>query len=120
MGKADAYDVFLSYARSDAAIAQRLHAWLREKQRLRTFIDSVDLVPGQRWMPEIQGALASCKAVAILFGKDGVGDTQQYELESAVIRKSHEPKFPVIPVLLRGCASPPTGFLALLTWVAFD
>ena len=105
MRKGDAYDVFLSYSRSDAAFAKQLYDWLRDKQGLRPFIDSVDLVPGQRWMPAIEDAIARAGAVAILFGKDGMGDTQQYERETAVVRQTHEPEFPVVPVLLPGCGS---------------
>ena len=116
MGKADACDVFLSYARSDAAVAQQLYVWLRDEQGLHPFIDSVDLDPGKPWMPAIEDAIGRCKAVAILF-KDKIGDTQQYERQFAVIRQTREPTFPVIPVLLPGCGSPPTGFLTLLTWV---
>jgi energy-coupling factor transporter ATP-binding protein EcfA2 len=32
-------------------------------------------------------------------------------------RQTHEAGFPVIPVLMPGCETPPTGFLQLLTWV---
>ena len=117
MGKADAYDVFLSYARSDAAVAHQLYSWLHHEQGLRTFIDSVDLDPGKPWMPAIEDVPSGgCTAVAILV-KDKIGDTQQYERQFAVIRQTREPTFPVIPVLLPGCGSPPTGFLTLLTWV---
>ena len=56
-------------------------------------------------------------AVAILVGKHGIGNTQQYERGAAIARQTHHPTFPVIPVLMPGCDSPPTGFLQLLTWI---
>ena len=34
-----------------------------------------------------------------------------------MVRQTGDPAFPVIPVLMPGCESPPTGFLQLLTWV---
>jgi conflict system STAND superfamily ATPase len=65
-------------------------------------------------------AIGRAKAVAILVGKHGIGNTQQYERELALIRQTRDSAFPVIPVLMPGCDSPPTGFLQLLTWVDFS
>ena len=73
--------------------------------------------PGFRWVPALEDAIDRSRAVAILFGKHGIGNTQQYERELALVRQTREVAFPVIPVLMPGCASPPTGFLQLLTWV---
>jgi hypothetical protein len=62
-------------------------------------------------------AIGRSSAVAILIGKHGIGNTQQYERELALVRQTRDVAFPVIPVLMPGCDSPPTGFLQLLTWV---
>src|SRR6516162_3110566 len=110
------YDVFVSYARSDAAAAAELNTWLRG-QGLSTFFDRSELRPGLPWIPALEEAINRCRAVAILFGKHGIGNTQQYERQFALIRQTHEATFPVIPVLMPGCEFPPTGFLQLLTWV---
>jgi KaiC/GvpD/RAD55 family RecA-like ATPase len=110
------YDVFISYARSDGAGATELNAWLRD-QGLATFFDRSELRPGLPWVPALEEAINRSSAVAILFGKHGIGNTQQYERQFALVRQSHDTKFPVIPVLMPGCESPPTGFLQLLTWV---
>ena len=116
MGSVGDYDVFVSYARSDGAAASELNGWLCA-QGLRTFFDRSALRPGLRWVPALEEAIGRSKAVAIFVGPHGIGNTQQYERELALIRQTGDKTFPVIPVLLPGCDSPPTGFLQLLTWV---
>src|SRR5271166_661507 len=116
MGSGGGFDVFLSYARSDGALAAQLNGWLCA-QGLHTFFDRSELRPGLRWVPALEDAIGRAKAVAILVGKHGIGNTQQYERELALIRQTSDAAFPVIPVLMPGCDSPPTGFLQLLTWV---
>ena len=116
MGSDGDYDVFVSYARSDGAAAAELNGWLCE-QGLSTFFDRSALRPGLRWVPALEDAIGRSKAVAILVGTHGIGNTQQYERELALIRQTDDAAFPVIPVLMPGCDSPPTGFLQLLTWV---
>jgi energy-coupling factor transporter ATP-binding protein EcfA2 len=114
-----AYDVFLSYAHSDGAAAAELNGWLKE-QKLSTFFDRSELRPGLPWVPALEEAIGRSKAVAILVGRHGIGNTQQYERQAALIRQTSDKTFPVIPVLMPGCDSPPTGFLQLLTWVDFS
>jgi energy-coupling factor transporter ATP-binding protein EcfA2 len=116
MGSVDVYDVFLSYSRSDGAGAADLNNWLRSKG-LRAFFDRSELRLGFRWIPALEDAIGRSHAVAILIGRHGIGNTQQYERELALIRKTRDDAFPVIPVLMPGCDSLPTGFLQLLTWV---
>jgi hypothetical protein len=116
MGGNNGFDVFLSYARSDEAPAVELNHWLRA-EGLRTFFDRSELRPGLPWVPALEEAINRSRAVAILFGKHGIGNTQQYERQFALVRQTHEAAFPVIPVLMPGCETPPTGFLQLLTWV---
>jgi WD40 repeat protein/energy-coupling factor transporter ATP-binding protein EcfA2 len=119
MASGDAYDVFISYAHSDGGAAGDLNGWLCA-HGLSTFFDRSALRPGLRWVPALEEAIGRSKAVAILVGKHGIGNTQQYERELALIRQTGEPTFPVIPVLMPGCDSLPTGFLQLLTWVDFS
>jgi hypothetical protein len=116
MGGNDRFDVFLSYARGDGAAAAELNHWLRT-QGLRTFFDRSELRPGLRWIPALEDAIDRCDAAAILVGRHGIGNTQQYERELALVRQTRDSGFPVIPVLIPGCENPPTGFLRLLTWI---
>ncbi len=104
------YDVFLSYAHADATSAQMLDASLRA-QRLRTFFDRRELRAGLRWITALEEAIGSSGAVAILIGQHGLGNTQQYERELALVRQTQDRHFPVVPVLLPGCEEPPAGFL---------
>jgi hypothetical protein len=110
------YDVFLSYAHADAAPAKTLDVLLRA-HRLRTFFDRRELRAGVRWITALEEAIESSAAVAILIGQYGLGNTQQYERELALVRQTQDRDFPVVPVLLPGCEQPPAGFLELLTWV---
>ena len=112
----DVYDVFVSYSRSDEDGAAELNGWLCS-QGLSTFFDRSKLRPGLRWVPALEDAIGRSRAVAVLVGKQGIGNTQQYERELALVRQSQETTLPIIPVLMPGCVSPPTGFLRLLTWV---
>jgi ABC-type multidrug transport system fused ATPase/permease subunit len=116
MASGDAYDVFISYAHSDGGAAGELNGWLCA-QGFSTFFDRSALRRGVRWVPALKEAIGRSKAVAILIGKHGIGNTQQYERELALVRQTADAAFPVIPVLMPGCDSPPTGFLQLLTWV---
>jgi hypothetical protein len=87
MGSGDAYDVFLSYAHSDGDAAADLNGWL-SAQGLSTFFDRNALRPGLRWIPALEDAIGRSKAVVILVGKHGIGNTQQYERELALIRQT--------------------------------
>ncbi len=119
MADGGAYDVFISYARSDGDAAAELNGWLRANG-FTTFFDRSELRPGLRWVPALEEAISRARAVAILVGRHGLGNTQQYERELALVRQTGEPAFPVIPVLMPGHDSPPIGFLQLLTWVDFS
>src|SRR5271165_2093721 len=119
MASAGVYDVFISYARRDGDAAAELNGWL-VSQGLSTFFDRSALRPGLRWVPALEEAIGRARAVAILIGPHGLGNTQQYERELALVRQTGDPAFPVIPVLTPGCEQLPTGFLKLLTWVDFS
>src|SRR5262249_16457405 len=94
----------------------KLNDWLRARG-LHTFFDRSELRPGLRWIPALEDAIGRSNAVAILVGRHGIGNTQQYERELALVRQTRDDSFPVIPVLMPGCENPPTGFLQLVTWV---
>jgi hypothetical protein len=81
------------------------------------FLDQSELRPGLRWISALEDAIGRSDAVAILVGSHGIGNTQQYERELALVRQTQDDGFPVIPVLIPGCQNPPTGFLQLLTWI---
>jgi WD40 repeat protein/energy-coupling factor transporter ATP-binding protein EcfA2 len=112
------HDVFISYARPDAESASQLNRWLTERG-LATFFDQTQLTPGLRWVAAIEEAIETSHAVVILVGPHGLGNTQQYEREMALVKQGKHPSFPVIPILLPGFEGRPSGFLELLTWIDF-
>jgi Novel STAND NTPase 1/TIR domain len=116
MSESEGFDVFLSYSRSDASIADRLVQVLRSR-RLKVFFDRDYLVPGQEWPALLENHLSACRAVAICVGPTGLGPWQKREQYVALDRQSRDNRFPVIPVLLPGAKDPPLGFLRLETWV---
>jgi hypothetical protein len=88
----DAYDVFISYARNDGGAAGELNGWLCE-QGYTTFFDRSALRAGLKWIPALEDAIGRSKAVAILVGRHGIGNTQQYERELALIRRCYLPGY---------------------------
>ena len=112
----DSYDVFISYSRADAKPAAHIDSFLRANG-LSSFIDNRELEPGRLWVPGLERAMNSAKAVVVLLGAR-LGNTQQYERQFALVRQTRDPTFPVVPVLLPGTTSDrPFDFLHLLTWV---
>ncbi len=89
-------EVFLSYSRADSSHAAALNAWLAG-QGVRCFFDRRDLGGGQLWLPDLERAIETEAAVAVLVGPQGLGNTQQYEAQLALTRQAREPGFPVIP-----------------------
>ena len=116
----DTYDVFVSYSRVDGRHAADIDSDLRDKG-LKTFFDRRNLVAGLSWVRALEKAISEASAVIVLIGPRGLGNTQQYERELAFVRKTREPAFPIVPVILpETTADPPFDFLRVLTWVDFS
>src|SRR5262245_31748639 len=96
----EAYDVFISYSRADTRHAAEIDSVLRA-QGLKAFFDRRNLTPGLPWVRALEQAIGAAKAVIVLIGPGGFGNTQQYERELAIVRQSRDPAFPVVPVILR-------------------
>jgi energy-coupling factor transporter ATP-binding protein EcfA2 len=117
--RADQFDIFVSYSRSDWRQATDIECLLRNAS-LRPFFDRRELTPGLPWVRALEEAIGKSGAALILIGPRGLGNTQQYERELALHRQTRDPAFRVIPVLLPGTNDPPAGFLQLLTWIDFS
>jgi hypothetical protein len=116
----ETYDVFISYSRADGRHAADIDSVLRAKG-LRSFFDRRNLAPGLPWVRALEQAIGAAKAVIVLIGPRGLGNTQQYERELALVRQSRDLAFPVVPVILpETAADRPFDFLNLLTWVDFS
>jgi hypothetical protein len=114
----ESFDVFVSYARVDSRHAADIDTFLRA-QGLSSFFDRRNLSPGLPWLRGLEKALKAAKAAIILIGPKGLGNTQQYERDFALIRQTGDPSFPIVPVLLPG-AERPSDFLQILTWIDFS
>jgi energy-coupling factor transporter ATP-binding protein EcfA2 len=116
----DTYDVFVSYSRADGRHAAEIDSVLRDKG-LKTFFDRRNLAAGLPWVRALEQAIGAAKAVIVLIGPRGLGNTQQYERELALVRQTRDPAFPVVPVILpETTTDPPFDFLRVLTWIDFS
>jgi hypothetical protein len=116
----ETYDVFVSYSRADWRHATDIDSILRAKG-LTSFFDRRNLAPGLPWVRALEQAIGAAKAAIVLIGPRGLGNTQQYERQLAIIRQSRDPTFPVVPVILPETSTDrPFDFLQVLTWVDFS
>ena len=100
------YDLFLSYNSQDRdAVAEIRQQLLQPTHPLKTFIDRESLTLGKRWFEEIQDALVNSRAVAVFYGKHGLGRWQNLEMILALDLQAttdSDADILVIPVLLPG------------------
>jgi tetratricopeptide (TPR) repeat protein len=116
----ESFDVFVSYARVDGRHAADVDSLLRARG-LTSFFDRRNLQPGLPWVRGLEKALNAAKAAVILIGSHGLGNTQQYERDLAIIRQTRAPSFPIVPVILPGAqVDRPFNFLQILTWIDFS
>jgi hypothetical protein len=116
----ETYDVFISYSRADGRHAGEIDSVLRAKG-LKSFFDRRNLAPGLPWVRALEQAIGAAKAAIVLIGPRGLGNTQQYERQLAFVRQTHDPAFPVVPVILPETTSdPPFDFLRVVSWIDFS
>lgn len=87
-----------------------------ERRGVPTFVDWRNLIAGLPWPEKLERALLDSRAVVVFVGPTGLGAWQTREMYFALDLQTRNADLRVIPVLLAG-ADPPTGFLALNTWV---
>jgi hypothetical protein len=95
-------DIFLSYAREDAARAEQIARGL-EAAGLDVFWDN-EIPPGQTWADYIEQKLTQCKALIVLWSSHSVGS--QWVREEARMGRD---KSVLIPVMIDN-VQPPFGF----------
>src|SRR5467141_2508472 len=116
----EACDVFISYSRADGRHAAEVDSFLCAKG-LKSFFDRRNLVAGLPWLRALEQAINAAKAVIVLIGPRGLGNTQQYERDLALIRQTRDPTFPVVPVMLpETTIDRPFDFLKVLTRIDFS
>ncbi|MBL8535770.1 MAG: DUF805 domain-containing protein [Hyphomonadaceae bacterium] len=92
-------DVFISYAREDRAKADQIARGL-QALGLECFWDT-EIPPGQTWADYIEGKLAVCKAVIVLWSAHSTG-SQWVREEARMGRESGK----LIPAMLDGSPAP--------------
>jgi hypothetical protein len=95
-------DVFLSYAREDAARAQQIAEGL-EAEGVDVFWDN-EIPPGSTWADYIESKLTQCKALIVLWSEHST--KSQWVREEARMGRD---KGVLIPVMI-DASSPPFGF----------
>jgi hypothetical protein len=102
-GPAQSYDVFLSYSREDLELVTRIAHALKTRQ-IAVWFDQWNLAPGDTWQSELETAIVSSKAVAVVIGQKGLGAWEQPEMRAAIDRSVNR-RARVIPVLLPGVSA---------------
>jgi hypothetical protein len=116
----ESFDVFISYARVDGRHAADIDSVLRAGG-LTSFFDRRNLSPGLPWVRGLEKALNASKAAIILIGPQGLGNTQHYERDLALVRQTRDPSFPIVAVILPNARiDRPSNFLNILTWIDFS
>ena len=113
--------VFFSYNGADRRDVERIAVLLDDRSDMHVWLDRWRLIPGERWVPNLERAIGEASACAVFIGKDDQGPWQRPEVEAALDRQAHDPEFRVIPVLLPGTPDRPeiSAFLKNFTWVDF-
>lgn len=101
-------DVFLSYARKDRAIAEKVAEAL-EAQGLEVWWDIEDLRGGEGFRDAIEGALAAAACVVVLWSRNSIGS--HWDIDEVDTGKEAGK---LVPVIIKDCR-PPLGMRGLHT-----
>jgi WD40 repeat protein/energy-coupling factor transporter ATP-binding protein EcfA2 len=102
------FDVFFSYNSKDReAVTPVFKALRRKKRQLKIFMDQEGLAQGGEWLKELGQILESSRACLVFLGPNGIGPVQDFEIQLALIRRTHDKRFLLIPVLLPGSGEIP-------------
>src|SRR3974390_1172149 len=109
---------FLSFNSSDRALAERLKAAIERKDEgSSVFLDAMSMRAGGYWQPALAKGIEEADAFVLLVGEKGLGPWQTLEYYEANDKHVKSPAFPVVLMLLAGCAAPGLPFLRLLHWI---
>jgi len=103
------YDVFLSHASRDKDAVERIAQRLRAEATLEPFLDKWHLIPGNPCQEELEQALRQSRACAVFLGPAALGPWENEEMRLALDKRTRNPTFRVIPVLLPNTQMPEKG-----------
>jgi len=110
MHKLNPITVFISYAREDNSLAEKLRLDLESDFKIKAWKDSIDLLPGEKWDYKIKKAIKENDFVIICLSKKSISKTGyfQVEMKEAIRRQQYRPETKVylIPVRFDKCDMP--------------
>lgn len=101
MNQDKTYDIFLSYHHSDAEFVHQIDMKLRANE-VKTFIDEINLLPGDLEQEEIEKALRKSRSFAVFLGKNDLQGWVYEQMRIAIQNRIGDPSFRVIPILAPG------------------
>lgn len=111
--------VFVSYAREDIGEAKRIYNDLR-KEGINPWMDSEDLLPGQKWKNEIINEIKESDYFLLLLSKNSIskdGYIQKEQKTALELADEHpDDKIYIIPIRIEDC-EPSNQKLQALHWV---
>ena len=93
--------IFISYSNLDLEFAMNLVKDLK-KEATKTWIDKLDIKPGEPWDASIQAALTSASRLIVILSPSAVGSNNVMDEVSFALNN----KKIIIPVLIRECVIP--------------
>ena len=90
--------MLISYNSADRADVLRLTEALKNLG-IRAWLDVWEIIPGERWQPQLQKALKKIRQAIVCIGPKGKGPWQDLEMD-VLLKKAVKEKAKVIPVLL--------------------
>ena len=111
------FDVFISYCSQDRYIVREMVSTLYHRG-LNVWFDQEQLRPGIPWQAALEDILHHSACVAVLIGKEGLGQWQREEMKAALNIVARDNR-PIIPVLLPNAPDNPVlpPILANRAWV---
>ena len=112
------FDVFLSYHSGDASWAAKLKAAL-EKRALKVWLDSDQILPGDRFAEALEQGLSQSKAVALLVSSGSLKSewVKEEYYRAMGLANTVDRGLRLIPVLIESVSLP--GFLSSRSWADF-
>jgi hypothetical protein len=92
--------VFLCHNRVDKEVVKSLALELLKRGAVRTWLDSWEIPGGKEWESHLRREFAASWSSLVFIGNAGFGPYQRQEIEWAKERKSIDPDYRLIPVIL--------------------
>lgn len=85
-----AYDVFLSYAHTDAPYVDKIASDLKQ-HGITVWMDRQNLIPGQEWLPQLEEAISQADFMLVFISKASVSSKWvQYEYHTFLLSLREE------------------------------